>query len=83
MSVTVSIKTRKEIVELADRMVRYGIAKSRSHALNILIEKGVECVIDEVKFWDQVYEKAKVLEEKGYELKHGSLYKILEGDRIE
>jgi len=31
----------EEIVELADRMVRYGIARSRSHAFNIVIEKGL------------------------------------------
>ncbi len=30
MSITVSIKVRKEIVEIAEKMVRYGIAKSRS-----------------------------------------------------
>lgn len=83
MSVTISIKTRKEVVDLADRMVKYGIAKSRSHAFNILIEKGIGGVIDEVRLWDRVYEKAEELEAKGYELKHGSLWKILEEGRIE
>jgi len=41
MSVSVSIKVRKEIVELADKMVKYGLARSRNHAFNILIERGL------------------------------------------
>jgi len=32
MSISVSIKVRKELAELADKMVRYGIARGRSHA---------------------------------------------------
>ena len=40
MSVTVSIKVRREIVELADKMVGLGLARSRSHAFNIMIERG-------------------------------------------
>ena len=40
MGVSVSIKVRRELVELADKMVKYGIARSRSHAFNIMIEKG-------------------------------------------
>ena len=39
MSITVSIKVRREVVELANKMVRLGLAKSRSHAFNIMIEK--------------------------------------------
>ena len=42
MSVSVSIEVRREVVELVDKMVGYGIARSRSHAFNIMIEKGVE-----------------------------------------
>ncbi len=29
-----TIKVRREVMELADKMVRYGIARSRSHAIN-------------------------------------------------
>jgi len=39
MNVSVSIKVRREIVELADKMVKYGLARSRNHAFNILIER--------------------------------------------
>jgi len=36
----VSIKVRREIAELADKikMVKYGLARSRNHAFNVLIE---------------------------------------------
>jgi len=40
MSVSVSIRVRREIVELAGKMVKYGLARSRNHAFNILIERG-------------------------------------------
>lgn len=73
MSVTVSIKVRRELVELADRMVRYGIARSRSHAFNIMIEKGLSRVLEEVGFWDWVYERVKEFEEKDYGLGMGVL----------
>jgi len=39
-------------VELADKMVRYGIARSRSHAFNIMIEKGLSEVLKEVENWE-------------------------------
>jgi len=81
MSVTVSIKVRKELVELADKMIRYGIARSRSHAFNIMIERGLKEVLKEVRFWDQVYEKAKEFEDKNYKIRHGGLTKLLEEDR--
>ena len=81
MSVTVFIKVRRELVELADRMVRYGIARSRSHAFNIMIEKGLSRVLEEVGFWDRVYEKVKEFEEKDYRIRHGGLMKFLEEDR--
>jgi hypothetical protein len=41
MSVSVSIKVRREIAELADKMVKYGLARSRNHAFNVLIEGGI------------------------------------------
>ena len=54
MSVSVSIKVRREIAELADKMVRYGLARSRNHAFNVLIEKGLAEVRREVEFWEGV-----------------------------
>jgi hypothetical protein len=81
MSITVSIKVRKEIVELADKMVRYGLAKSRSHAFNILIEKGLNKVMKEVGFWEQVYRDVEELEKSGFKIAHGGLGKMLEEER--
>jgi len=78
MSVTVSIKVSKELVELADKMVKYGIARSRSHAFNIMIEKGIDQVRKEVEFCDSVYKKVEELDQKDYRIKHGELSKLLE-----
>ncbi|MEB2836833.1 MAG: hypothetical protein GSR80_000960 [Desulfurococcales archaeon] len=81
MSVSVTIKVRKEVVELADKMVRYGIARSRSHAINLMIERGIAWARGEVEFWEGVYEKAKRLEREGYRIRHGGLTGILEEAR--
>ncbi len=81
MSVTVSIKVKKELVELADKMVKYGIAKSRSNAFNIMIEKGIKKVREEVEFWDNVHEKAEEFKRKRVKLKHGKLNDLLKEDR--
>lgn len=81
VSVAVSIKVRRELVELADKMVRYGIAKSRSHAFNIMIEKGLEEVIKEVGFWEDIYRRADELGEQEFRLRHGGLSKLLAEDR--
>ena len=40
--VTVTIKVRREIEELAREMVKLGIARSRNHAYNIMIEFGLK-----------------------------------------
>ena len=39
--VPVTLKVRREVVELAEEMVRLGIARSRNHAFNIMIEIGL------------------------------------------
>ncbi|MEM1677954.1 MAG: hypothetical protein QXD20_01775 [Ignisphaera sp.] len=72
-----SIKVRRELVELADKMVRYGIARSRSHAFNIMIEKGLAEITREVEYWDNIYRRVEELEKQGYRLRHGSLNQIL------
>jgi hypothetical protein len=82
MSTTVSIKVRREIVELADKMVSYGLARTRSHAFNILIEKGLNEVMGEVGFWEQVYREVEELEKTGFKIAHGGLSKMLEEERL-
>ena len=81
MGTTVSIKVRREVVELADKMVRYRLARNRSHAFNILIEKGLNEVVKEVGFWEQVYKDVEELEKSGFKIAHGRLSKMLEEER--
>ncbi|MGB9758805.1 MAG: hypothetical protein ACP5M7_05740 [Thermoproteota archaeon] len=81
VSVTVSIKVRKELLELADKMVKYGIAKSRSQAFNIMIENGLSKVSEEIKFWDSIHEKVEELKKMNFRIRNGNLNKLLEEDR--
>ena len=81
MSVSVSIKVRKEIVELADKMVKYGLARSRNHAFNILIERGLPQVKEEVEYWENVYRRVEELKKRGFKLSHGGLNELLAEDR--
>lgn len=78
---TVSIKVRGELAELADKMVKYGIARSRSHAFNIMIEKGLAEVLKEVEFWEGVYRRVEELERQGFRLRHGGLSELLSKER--
>ena len=81
VSVTVSVKVRKELMELADKMVKYGLAKSRSHAFNIMIEKGLSKVAEEVEFWDSAHERVEELKKTNFKIRHGHLNELLEEDR--
>jgi hypothetical protein len=81
MSAPVSIRVRREIVELADKMVRYGLARSRNHAFNILIERCLSEVKREVEYWESVYRRVEKLKREGFELSHGGLNKLLAEDR--
>jgi len=81
MSATVTIKVRRELVELAEKMVRYGIAKDKSHAFNIMMEREAKDILQEVEFWDRLYERVEELEISGYRLEGGGLTKLLEEGR--
>ena len=81
MLVTVSIRVRRELVELADKMVSLGIARSRSHAFNLMIERGLERVKEEVYFWESVYNDLEKLESSRYRIRHGKLSELLEEGR--
>jgi len=81
LSVTVSIKVRKELVELADKMIKLGLAKSKSHAFNIMIERGLKEVLKEVEFWESMYRDVEELKKQKFVLRHGNLNKLLEEDR--
>jgi hypothetical protein len=75
---TVSIRVRREVVELADKMVRYGLATSRSHAFNILIERGLSEVVKEVGFREEVYRDVEELEKSGFKISHDGLNRLLD-----
>jgi hypothetical protein len=81
LSVTVSIKVRKELAELADKMIKLGLAKSKSHAFNIMIERGLKDVLKEVEFWENIYRDVEELKKQNFVLRHGNLNKLLEEDR--
>jgi metal-responsive CopG/Arc/MetJ family transcriptional regulator len=81
MSVSVSIRVRRELVELADKMVSYGIARSRSHAFNIMIEKGLSEALRVVEYWGGIYGRVEELEGRGFKLRHGGLSRLLEEGR--
>jgi hypothetical protein len=79
LSATVSIKVRKELVELADKMIKLGLAKSKSHAFNIMIERGLK----EVEFWENMYRNVEELKKQNFVLRHGNLNKLLDEDRAQ
>ena len=80
---TLPISIDEELLELIDKMVRYGIARSRSHAINILIERGLREVREEIEFWNSIYRDVEELERQGYVIRHGYLSRILEEVRSE
>jgi hypothetical protein len=49
-------------------MVRHGLARTRSDAFNILIEKGLNQVME---FWEQTHKDAEELEKAGRKITHG------------
>ena len=81
MSITISIKVKRELIAIADKMIKYGLARSRSHAFNIMIERGLHEIIKEVSVWDDAYSKADELISRGFKLKHGKLNELLEEGR--
>jgi len=53
---TVTIKVSKRIVEIVEEMVRLGIARSRNHAYNIIIEAGLSKVMELIEHKRKVRE---------------------------
>ena len=68
---TVTIKVRKEIVDLVDEMIRLGIVENKNQAYTLLIEKGLK----EVR---RIVEREKKIEKLVEEyMKKGLPYKKL------
>ena len=83
MSIPITIKVKKEILELAEKMIEYGLARSRSHAINLMIEKGLGEITKEVQFWEDVHAGVEKLKKENYRIKHGRLSDILNKGRAE
>jgi len=63
--VPVSLKVKKEFVELAEEMVKLGIARSRNHAFNIILEKGMREARRLVEEEKKVEKIVEIIKEKG------------------
>lgn len=81
MSIPITIKLKKEIVELSEKMVKYGIAKSRSHAINLMIEHGIEKIIREINFWEELRKGVEEFKKSNYRINHGGLSALLYEER--
>ncbi len=81
MSVPVTIKVKKEVVELADEMVKHGLAKSRSSAFNIIIERGLQSAMEELEYWKGIRERVDEIKRKGIRIARGDLTGLLEEER--
>ncbi len=79
--VPITIRVKKEIVELAEKMVKYGIARSRSHAINLVIQYGLGKVIEEVKFWENLHKGVEELKRRKYRISRGGLSGLLSEER--
>ena len=80
-SMPTATRVKKSLLKLADKMVKYGIAKSRSHAFNIMIRKGLDEALRTVKEYEKIYKELEKLSREQPEIRHGDLNRILEEDR--
>jgi len=55
---TVTIKVKEEVAEVVEEMVKLGIARSRNHAYNIIIEAGLPKVLELIEHRRKVRELA-------------------------
>jgi len=65
LSIVVSIHVKRDIVLLVDEMVRYGMASSRSEALQLLLEAGVKAVREELERRKRIRELVELFEKQG------------------
>ena len=47
-------------------MIKLGLAKSKSHAFNIMIERSLK----EVELWENIYRDVEELKKQGFVLRH-------------
>jgi hypothetical protein len=58
-------------------MIKLGLAKSKSHAFNIMIERSLK----EIELWENMYRDVEELKKQGFDLRHCCLSKLIEEDR--
>jgi hypothetical protein len=85
MSTTASIKVRREIVELADKMVRYGLARSMTPPTTSILPIDPSRIDLEVEISSvdglKEFRDVEELEKSGFRIAHGRLSKMLEEER--
>ena len=69
------------VMRLAGKMVKYGLARNRLHALTLIAGEGLAAAEKEVAFWERAYRGAEELARSGARLRHGGLRRLLEIDR--
>ncbi len=65
MSVVISIRVKKEVLEVVNEMIRYGLASTRNEALNKIISRGLKEVEKEVKRKRKIRELVEFFEKQG------------------
>jgi len=83
VSTPITIKVKKEVLKLAEKMIEYGLARSRSHAINLMIEKGLDKITEEVQLWESIHAGVEKLKKENYRIRHGGLSEILNEGRAE
>lgn len=83
MSVPITIKVKKEVLKLAEKMIEYSLARSRSHAINFMIKKGLGKITEEAQLWEDVHAGIEKLKKENYRIRHGRLSEILNEGRAE
>ena len=83
MSISITIKVKREVLKLAEKMIEYGLARSRSHAVNLMIEKGLAKITEEVQLWEDIHAGVEKLKKENYRIRHGGLSDILNKGRAE
>ena len=79
----ITIKVKEEVLKLVEKMIEYGLARSRSHAINLMIEKGLDKITEEVQLWEDIRAGVEKLRKENYRIRHGGLSEILNEGRAE
>ena len=77
----ITIKVKEEVLKLVEKMIEYGLARSRSHAINLMIEKGLGKITEEVQLWEDIRAGVEKLRKENYRIRHGGLSEILNEGR--